>query len=586
MSQDISIPLTGSGDPDAPNLTGVPGVAKVLLSNPRLDPLESSDLQPPTVTNGAALLSALSTTFPPGPTIFNFSASVSQVSETIQPPTVGISVTRSGGSAADAVSVDYQYDGPQNNVNTFPLQAGSDYATPNTDFTAANGTLSWGANDMNPKNFTITIINDTLVEFDEDIQFTLSNPRVTAASPGSAGAALGQVNKSTLTILFDDQPAGAVDRNWNPETSSNGHPGADGGIVYAVAEQPNGQPVIAGSFTSYDQKPYNRIVRLTSGGTQDTSFLVAPNSGANDFISALALQPDGRILIGGNFTAFNGNDRHRIARLNSDGSLDTTFNPGLGANGTVWSIALLNRVAQQTNILDSGRRSTILTNVVVLTNAQIVIGGDFTSVNGIGMNGVAVLNMDGTVDTTFNPGIGPDGTVNAVAVDYLGRVIIGGSFAQVSGVISGGVARLNPDGSVDSTFNPGIATYNPITGYTDPVYALAVQPDGRILIAGGFSWLDLVSYNGIARLNLDGTVDTTFASGTGTFNPVTGVTDPIYAMKIQPDGQILIGGYFTTFNLDAARGRGAVEPGWHGGHDLPGHGLQSVCRPDQPLSQS
>ena len=184
-----------------------------------------------------------------------------------------------------------------------------------------------------------------------------------------------------------------------------------------------------------------------------------------------------------------------------------------------------------------------------MTNAQIVIGGDFTSVNGIGMNGVAVLNMDGTVDTTFNPGIGPDGTVNAVAVDFLGRIIIGGYFDQVSGVISGGVARLNSDGSVDTTFNPGIGTYNPVTGYTDPVYALAVQADGRILIAGGFSWLELANYNGIAQLNPDGAVDTAFATGAGTYNPVTGDTDPVYTMKLQPDGQILIGGYFTSFSL-------------------------------------
>ena len=98
----------------------------------------------------------------------------------------------------------------------------------------------------------------------------------------------------------------------------------------------------------------------------------------------------------------------------ADGSLDTTFNPGLGANGTVWSVALETNV--QTLI------EFPLTNVISLTNYQVVIAGDFTTVNGIPLNHVARLNSDGSVDTTFNPGVGPDGTVNVVAVDASGNV--------------------------------------------------------------------------------------------------------------------------------------------------------------------
>jgi uncharacterized delta-60 repeat protein len=554
MSQDITLPINNSANnnPNGSGVPKVPGLVTAVLSNPRLDPLESSDLNPPTVDPvlGTALVNELSTqigSVSNGATIFNLSASVVRVNETIQPPTVTLRVTRSGGVPADAVAVDYQFDGQNQNGNTFTLRAGSDYATPNQDFSGTNGTLTWAANDMTPKTITLTITNDSLVEFNEDIDVALNNPRVTtAAATPDPGAEIGQLNRATVTILFEDQPAGAADRNWN--SGGLGHPGADGGIVYAVAEQPNGYPIIAGSFTSYDQKPYNRIARLTSSGQPDTSFLVSPNSGANDFISALALQPDGRILVGGNFTAFNGNNRHRIARLNSDGSLDSSFNPGLGADGPIWAMVLVSTATQETNLLDTGL-GYFETNVVVVTNAQVMIAGDFTSVNGIALNHIARLNLaDGSVDTTFNPGVGPDGTVNALAVDALGRIIIGGDFDQVSGVLSGGVARLNTDGTVDSTFNPGVGTYNLDTGNTDPVNALLVQPDGRIVIAGGFSWLDLVSYNGIARLNPDGTVDTTFGQGSGTYNPLTGDTDPIYSMMAQPDGNILIGGYFTAYN--------------------------------------
>ena len=550
MSQDFLVTVADAGQN---------GLVQITLSNLRLDPMESADLMPPTISPAGAIAQLDTISLSKGSgggTTFDFSFSTAQVDKDISPPYITISVLREG-STAGAASVQYAIDqaspiGQYNPANQFPLQAGSDYATPGSDFTSESGTLNWGANDGNAKTFDVPILNNGLVEFNSDLQLQLHNP--------SQGASLGPIKYATVTILFDDldngqQPAGAVDRFWNlqnnlgsipPNISYPGTTG-NGGMVYAAAEQPNGEVIIAGNFTSFDQNPYNRIVRLLSNGYQDPTFLVSPNSGANNFISALALQPNGSILIGGNFTAFNGNDRHRIARLNSDGSLDGTFNPGLGADGTVWSIALVNRVVQQTNILNEGG-GLYLTNVVVMTNAQIVIGGDFTSVNGIGMNHVAVLNMDGSVDTTFNPGIGPDGTVNAVAVDFSGRIIIGGNFDQVSGVISGGVSRLNADGTVDSTFNPGIATYNPFTGETDPVYAIAVQSDGRILIAGGFSWLDLVSYNGIARLNPDGTVDTAFSPGSGTYNPITGVTDPVYAMQLAPDGKILIGGYFTTFN--------------------------------------
>ena len=171
---------------------------------------------------------------------------------------------------------------------------------------------------------------------------------------------VGEIGTATLTILFDwriaasSPPApwiGAGTRTGQvvpippflnyPGTqgSAGGSVYGNGGTVYAVAEQPDGRLIVAGSFISFDSNPYNRIVRLLNNGYQDTTFLASPNSGANDFIAALAFQPDGKILIGGNFTAFNGVNRHHIARLNSDGTLDTTFNPGVGANGMMWSMA-------------------------------------------------------------------------------------------------------------------------------------------------------------------------------------------------------------------------------------------------------
>lgn len=564
MSADITVPIAAYAI-FTPDGTQLPTLLSVTLTNAQLDPLESADLIPPTIdpAGGSSFVSILNNNFVVGATtnyggsvaVFNFERADFRVNENVNGGNAVIYVTRTGDTAiACSVSYEIDYNGGANLYHTFPLQAGSDYAIPNTDFTSVTGTLSFPAAPAagwDKQAISIPIINDGLVKFNEDMIIQLYG--ATPTPPTVPFAALGTVNTATLTILFDNstvlgglfpgqQPAGAVDRSWNKDGANDSippfisYPGTSGGVsdsangnggtVYAVAEQPDGNAIVAGSFVSYDSNPYNRIVRVLNNGYQDPSFLVSPNSGANDFISSVVLQPDGRIIIGGNFTSFNGYNRHHIARLNADGSVDTTFNPGLGVNGAnaiVWSIALQ-------------------------SNGQIVIAGDFSSVNGTNINSVARLNANGSLDTSFNPGIGPDGTVNAVVVDANGRVIIGGDFDTVSGINSGGVARLNVDGSLDSTFAIGIGTYNSDTGFTDPVNALALQPNGQLLVGGGFSYLDLNSYNGIVRLNTDGSVDSSFNPGTGTYNFATGISDSIYNITLQPDGNILIGGDFTTFN--------------------------------------
>jgi uncharacterized delta-60 repeat protein len=552
MSADILVPVNIAFGPDAPEAPFIPSLAQVTLTGAQLDPLESPDLQPP-LLGGTALINALSPQFPPGPEILCLERSTFRVDKDVNGGNATVSVYRFGTNAAASVSVDYAIDPTspftppgnptdsaivnQNNpANQFPLQAGSDYALPNSDYTPVTGTLSWGAKDYNPKTITIPIIDNGLVENNVDMLIQLHNalPQPTTTS---YGATIGEVNAADLTILFNDkdglqQPAGAVDRIWNKDKREDSsppflnYPGVQGD-VYAVAEQTDGKAIVAGNFTSFDSNPYNRIVRLLSNGYQDTTFLAAPNSGANNFIAALAVQPDGKILIGGKFTAFNGASLPHIARIDTNGLVDPTFNPGAGVAGTnamVWAMALQ-------------------------TNGQIVIAGDFSSYNGTNVSSVARLNADGSLDTSFNPGTGPDATVNAVAVDSIGRVILGGDFDEVAGTTSGGVARLNVDGSVDASFILGVGTYNPTSGFTDPVYALALQPDGQILVGGGFSYVDYTSYNGIVRLNsLDGTVDTSFNPGNGTFNPATQLADRVFAITLQPDGNILIGGDFSTFN--------------------------------------
>jgi len=537
-SVDLEIPihanlLTQNGVGD------LAGLASLTINSVALDPAESVALAPPTIDpiGGASVLNILNPAFAASTAvpILNFEVSHTQTGK--DSPPVTITVYRSGGDTADSVSVDYAIEaqvGPPKN-NTFALSAGSDYATPNSDFTLVSGTLVWGQNDTQPKSFSVASLNNGLVEPNVDFRVNLSNP-LDLTTP-TVTPLLGALDWTYVTILFDgtdgeQQPAGALDRTWNkdnvyysspPFNEFPGTSGGNGGQVYAVATQPDGNTIIAGSFVSFNGNPCNRIGRMLSSGYQDATFLAPPNSGANDYIAAMALQPDGRVVIGGNFTSFNGVSRHHIARLNPDGSVDTTFNPGLGADAIVWSLCV------ETN------------------TGQIVMGGEFTSYNGTNVNGVARLNPDGSLDTSF-AAVSNDGMIDAVAVDAYGRVLIGGTFNNVNGVNSGGVARLNVDGSLDTSFGVGVGTYDDNTGTADQVDAIAVQPDGRILIGGALTAYALTPYNGILRLNTDGTADTSFAPGTGTYNPYTGLADTIYAITLQPDGNILIGGDFQWFN--------------------------------------
>jgi uncharacterized delta-60 repeat protein len=565
MSQDFIVGVQqmtdAGGNPisaDSTNLNNISGLIGVAISNPRLDQLESSDLQQPTLGKGSnSLVNALGTLYDPNlilptPSLFNFERGSFRVDTDVSGHQAVVYVTRSPGSAV-AATVDYRIDfGPNANQNNqFDVQAGSDYARPHVlsfpDFFSVTGTLSWAAGDFQPKAIAIPIANNGLVDFNRDMLVEIFNPQPFPTGSGDVGNDLGLVNTATVTILFDasthgQQPAGAVDRDWNKDHDPSSippqlsFPGTQGGVsgnanvnsgtVYAAVTQPDGKTIIAGAFISFDSNPYNRIVRLMTNGFQDPTFLVRPNSGANDFISCMALQPDGKILIGGKFTSFNGANRYHIARLQPDGTLDVSFNPGVGVNGTnamVWSLALE-------------------------PNGQIIIGGQFSSVNGTNCNSVARLNFDGSLDTSFNPGVGPDGVVNAVAVDAVGRVFIGGEFDNVSGVLRGGVARLNVDGTLDTAFDPGVGTFNPNTGNTDPVNALLVQPDGRLLVGGAFSFIQMASYSGIVRLNPDGTLDTSFNPGTGTFNFDYSVSDSVNCITLQPDGNILIGGDFIEYN--------------------------------------
>jgi uncharacterized delta-60 repeat protein len=272
------------------------------------------------------------------------------------------------------------------------------------------------------------------------------------------------------------------------------NPGADD-VVYCLAEQPDGKILVGGNFTTLGGQARNCLGRLNSDGTLDTPF----NPGASSSVYALAQQPDGKILVGGAFTTLAGQARNCIGWLNNDGTLDTTFNPG--ANSDVRSLA-------------------------VQADGKILVGGTFTTLGGQPRDYIGRLNADGTLDTAFNPGAG--GNVYSLAVQADGKILVGGNFMMLGGQMRYYVGRLNSDGTLDTTFNPGANA---------SVYCLAQQADGKILVGGNFTMLGGQTRNYVGRLNSDGRLDPTF-------NP--GANSHVRSLALQADGQIVVGGYFTT----------------------------------------
>jgi uncharacterized delta-60 repeat protein len=287
--------------------------------------------------------------------------------------------------------------------------------------------------------------------------------------------------------------------------------GANGSVLCAVP-QPDGKVLLGGGFTAFNGTVRNHLARLESNGSLDNSFSLG--SGANDWVNCFAVQADGKILTGGSFTNYNGTLRIRIARLESNGTLDPTFNPGSGASDLVGSLA-------------------------VQADGKVLIGGQFTSYNGTPRNRIARLNPNGSLDTTFDPGAGANDDVNSLAIQADGKVLIGGSFTSYNGTARAHLARLHPGGSLDTTFNPG-------TGSDRGVICLAVQADGKVLIGGDFTSYAGTARSRIARLQSDGSLDTSFNPGSGATGGVN--FGPVYSLALQADGKVLIGGDFASYN--------------------------------------
>lgn len=314
---------------------------------------------------------------------------------------------------------------------------------------------------------------------------------------------------------------GSLDTLFNKPTGANNKVGV-------ILPLNNGKILLGGTFTGLNGISCNRIGRLNSNGNTDTTFHAG--AGTNQEVKAMALQADGKILIGGAFTRYNGVLISRVARIYPDGALDTSFNPGLGATG-----GNVNAIAIQ-------------------SDGKIVIAGSFTSYNGVARSRLARLNINGSIDTSFNIGSGPSGSVNAMAIQTDGKVVIGGSFQDYAYTGRYRVARVNTNGSLDLTFNNGSLI-------TDDVYSVLIESSGKVYVAGAFSFYLSSNYRRLLRLNTDGTVDNTFIAIIN-----TGITN-IYALNQQSDGKLLVGGnmYDGTINFMRLKTNGSFDLPFYSG---------------------
>lgn len=302
-------------------------------------------------------------------------------------------------------------------------------------------------------------------------------------------------------------------------------------IVELVDTQSDGKIIIAGAFTAYNNITCLKINRLNTDLTFDTSsgFVVSgPTSSDQLPMDMEVIKTPGsnynKILLVGGFSSFNGNTNGQgIIRLNANGSVDTSFNAAYTG---------VNKGA-------SGKNNQIRTLFIFPTGhplaGKILIGGMFDKYNNNVANKLALLNDDGSfasgsfntnINTIIDPlpiqaTLGFNSTPQSIAVQSDGKIIVGGYFDWYNGLPKNCILRLNVDGSLDATFNaaytginPGIWESTPLT-HGPFIHKIVIQPDNKIIIGGIFTHYNNSSSNNIARLHAIGSLDTTFAVGSG-----------------------------------------------------------------------
>ncbi len=294
---------------------------------------------------------------------------------------------------------------------------------------------------------------------------------------------------------------GSFDHSFEVGTGFNGR-------VRALARTPDGRIYAGGEFTGYGYDLARNLVRLLASGERDTLLLVPDD--VDSTVCALALQSDGRCIVGGDLTRYGGHISPRLLRVNEDGGFDAGFDIGAGFDSTVLALALT-------------------------PAGDLLVAGRFTSCNGQPRSRLVRLHGDGSLDATFlQTGTGFNGTIISLCLRSDGRVLVGGDFTAYDGTPCGHIAQLGSDGTLDNAFicDPGFNT---------PVWCIAEQADQQFLAGGAFTTFNGSPTTRLVRFTADGIPDASFNAGTGPNNYVL-------TLAPMPNGMILGAGMFTQFN--------------------------------------
>ncbi len=285
------------------------------------------------------------------------------------------------------------------------------------------------------------------------------------------------------------------------------------GPVNTIIVQRDGKMIIGGNFTAYNKQERRGIIRLNADGSVDNRFAVG--GGFGGAVNALVLQTDGKVIAGGTFSNYDGASCNRIARLNSDGGLDNSFVTGIGFRGNVMALA-------------------------VQPDGKVIAGGMLSNYNGIACGGLVRLNTNGSLDQNFVYLKGISGYVYCISLLANGKIMAGGYFGHFDKTPAYGIVRLNSDGSLDNSFvtKKGFGTGS--------ISAMLPLSNGKIIVAGNFKSYNDTACHFITRLNGDGSLDKSF--------PVPGLPTKeysgygIFSLAMQPDGKIIAAGKFDYYN--------------------------------------
>jgi uncharacterized delta-60 repeat protein len=311
--------------------------------------------------------------------------------------------------------------------------------------------------------------------------------------------------------------------------------------------------VLVGSFTGFNGGSNGKgLIRLNADGTVDPLFNAGGSGFGNRNVArACAIQSDGKILIGGTYiNSYNGEPCNNMIRLNTDGTIDPTFDSFYYADhvGPIF-------------------------NIVVQPDGKILVSGNKGTVAGSQPN-LYRLNSDGSLDTGF--ALGDVGTniyttickscasgIQSIVLQPDGKILVVGAFNVYNGTPVNNIVRLTSTGILDATFNGlGTATNRVIKDLT------LDTTTGKMFIAGEFTTFNGAAVNKIIRLTSTGAFDGTFSSGTGTAHPDTSsfAYNSIHTLKLQnADGKVLLGGLFTSYNGISATNVTRIQPAIAGG---------------------